>query len=612
MSTLVYEASFGVLEIPGFTLLKPLGEGRAGIVFKVRQDERTCALKVFDPAVFATIRERERSMASLEAARSVEQLHLVPPLEVGCTDPYLWFSEELIEGVSLARMLEVDGALPVDDALAITQGVLEALAALEGGGLVHGNLTLGNVLVDRFGTTRVTDGAIVPSPTDTAPPPLGPSPLSDARFLAPERYLGLELDGRADLFSAGVVLYRLLTGAWPFPEAEGTQLASCHVNEDVPSPKLIAEVPAHASAFVDWLTARDPLKRYPTAASALADLVQLVGGQPLRGPTGRGPEPQFGDTTSGPAFSLGSPLEARGGSIELRSCPFRVRLSSRGQTLSERDFDQDSVLIGRSPNSGIHIDNPIVSRRHAEIRRRGTRFSIAPLSSTNPTAVDGARVHDERELSPGDLVVLSDKFHLEIDWDARVVVVAPPDEDPTPQARARLPLDREVRAAPATQPQGVPSRAAAPATLPQGVPSRAAAPPPDSSSEAAALRGGEPTDPRGFTREQRGADPARSGTWMAPRGYVSFARGGREVRTFISHAFQIGSSHSCDLRLSNDLPRKAALLTRSSDGYRLYNVSAEIDAVSLNSEPLADQAVLEPGDRIEVHGQLLVFDLDDD
>ena len=155
------------------------------------------------PFTFADLRERERCVASLKAARQIGHLHLVSPLEVGCVDPYVWFSQEWIEGISLATMLEVDGALPVDDALAVSQGILEALAALDAGGLVHGNLTLNNVLVDRFGTTRVTDAAIVPTPGDDTPPPLGPSRLSDARFLAPERFLGLELDPRSDLFSLG-------------------------------------------------------------------------------------------------------------------------------------------------------------------------------------------------------------------------------------------------------------------------------------------------------------------------------------------------------------------------------------------------------------------------
>jgi len=607
---LVHEVGFGTIEVPGFAFLRQIGEGRAGVVLKVRQGEATLALRVLDPKVFPNEEARARVLENLNSVQVLDHPNLASPLEVGFSDPHVWVLEELVEGVSLEKMLQVDEALPLADALAVTQGMLEGLACLEASDFVHGNLTLSNVLIDLYGVTRLTSVGLVPLPTDYEEPPAGASPLSDARYLAPERVLGLGLDIRSDLYSVGICLYRLLTATWPFPEQNGAALSACHVNQDLPDPNTVTSVPPGAVAFLQWLTERDPLLRYPTASAALADLVQLSAGQDPRGPKGTGPAPITGDTTSGPAFDFGGLDEDEG--IQASSCPYRVRLSSRGMTLAELKLDKDRASIGRSPQSAIHIDNPIVSRRHAEIRREGHTFRIAALSATNETVVNGERVHDSVELQIGDLVVLSDKFHLEIDWDPRIRVVKRHDEDPTPP-RARPRPASAVRQAPGTRPAGRPTmpisrRQVAEPDLPPALSADAPAP---ASTQLPRIE--EATEPRPTPRRVESSssdDGNRSGVWRAPRGYVAFARAGTEVRTFVSHGFQIGSSHSCEIRLSRDLPRKAALIVRSSDGYRLYNTSPQHDAVTLNDEPLADQAVLEPGDRIEVYGNVIFFDID--
>lgn len=607
---LVHEVGFGTIEIPGFTLLRQIGEGRSGVVLKVRQGEATLALRVLDPKVFPSEEARARVLENLNSVQVLDHPNLITPLEVGYSEPHVWILEELVEGVSLEKMLQVDEALPLADALAVTQGILEGLACLEASEFVHGNVTLSNVRIDLYGVTRLTSVGLIPLPTDYEEPPAGASPLSDARYLAPERVLGLGLDSRSDLYSVGICLYRLLTATWPFPDLEGAKLSACHVNQDVPDPNSVTSVPADTVAFLGWLANRDPLLRYPSAQSALADLVQLAAGQTPRGPHGAGPTPVTGDTTSGPAFDFGGGLDDED-TIQASSCPYRVRLSSRGMTLAELKLDIDRASIGRSPQSAIHIDNPIVSRRHAEIRREGHTFRIAALSATNETVVNGERVHDSVELRQGDLVVLSDKFHLEIDWDPRVRVSrGRPDEDPTPP---RAQLRPQSRPAPGTRPAGRPTAQVSRSRVAE--PELPAAQSVDAPSDSARLpRVDEPTEPRVSARRgdpsSSSDDGNRSGVWRAPRGYLAFARGGTEVRSFVSHGFQIGSSHSCEIRLARELPRKAALIVRSSDGYRLYNTSPKHDAVTLNDEPLADQAVLEPGDRIEVYGNVIFFDID--
>jgi hypothetical protein len=97
-----------------------------------------------------------------------------------------------------------------------------------------------------------------------------------------------------------------------------------------------------------------------------------------------------------------------------------------------------------------------------------------------------------------------------------------------------------------------------------------------------------------------------------PQGFLVFERTGRQVRSFVDKGFQIGGSSACDLRLPKGAPRKAALIVRGVDAYRLYNVAPAIDMVTLNDEPVPDRAVLEDSDVITVCGVKLHFALESD
>ncbi|MGE0708582.1 MAG: protein kinase [Planctomycetota bacterium] len=603
---------FGLVSVEGYELLEPIGESPGGVVRKGRHldDGALVAIKFLDPRLYPSQPDRAALVANLERAARLRHPSLARVLEVGETDGLVFVVSELVQGMSLERMLEVDGSFAESDALAVCSALAEALVLCGSAGLVHGNLTLKDVLVDLDGAPRLTDLGmhVLGGPGERAA-----EPIQSPHYLAPERVLGMDVDARADLYSLGVCLYRLLTGKFPFTGRTRAELGQQHVNQEVPDPReLVPEISPATVRLLRGLTARDVEYRYLSAAQARADLILVEAGQLPLGPDAK-LAPVSGDTatTRPPVGKLPPFLDD---DVRLPTGPpppdlhYTVRLSSRGVTLGVYELDQDVVTIGRSPQSTISIDNPIVSRRHAELRRRRGELFLAALSSTNATALRGKQVSGEHALAPGDVVVLSDKFHLEVDY--------------TPLSEADL---RALRSAPATPPAPAPAREPeavesgegaieAPEESPSG--ESPALPEPPFEQENPYAPEPPPTPPRATLRYPVAAPadltpgPALGQTWPAPRGFVIFSRSGQEVRSFIAHAFQIGHSYACDLRLPVGTPRKAALIVRGSDGYRLINTSEDPQAVVLNGEPVPDQAVLEPGDGIEVHGAGLLFDLE--
>ncbi|HBP17198.1 MAG TPA: hypothetical protein DEA08_05295 [Planctomycetes bacterium] len=575
-----------------------LGENGTVVSAKAKRpgEDAELLVQVLDPALYPNDDARAALLQNLEHARQVRHPGLAALLEVGEDQGLVYGVWEHVEGLSLARMLEIDGHFPEADALTVCQQLCEVLILVAGEGLVHGQLSLESVVVDLDGTPRLTGlGGCVPGGPGYSPP------------LAPYRAPEVDEEGptlAGDLYALGVCLYQLLTGSPPQGDSVG-------------DPREQGSDASEATAsIVSWLTQADPAERYADPAALGSDLILALAGQPPLGPRACASEPPGGDTaTVQPVTALPGFLQEQVAAPEPAALPgadstLEVVVSSRGVTLSTYRLEEEVSTIGRASGNAIQIDNPIVSRRHAELRRRGSQVFLAALSATNSTVHDGREVGDEVELEPGDEFVLSERFHLRVEWDPS----APPptashDRDEAEPTAEPLVVVEAPSAAPPVEPEPLPV---------EEEPNPYEAPrepgPYDPPVVEAPLQATQSQRRSSIPAQRMGGylsgdtPPDLKAPWRAPRGFVVFFRGGQEVRSFISHGFQIGQSHSCELRLAAGNPRKAALITRTSDGYRLYNVGPDAQGVTLNREPVADQAILESGDEIRVADQLLIFD----
>jgi len=278
--TLQVGARLGAYEVLG-----PLGAGGMGEVYRARDTRlgREVAIKVL-PAEVASSPDR---LAHLEReARTVAGLNhpnIVTLFSVEDADGIRFLTMELVEGQTLS-MLIPPGGFPLPKLLELAIPLTDALVAAHEKGVIHRDLKPGNVMVTKEGRVKVLDFGIASrtaaddyeaTRTMTGAGAIVGTP----GYLAPEILRGSPADSRSDLWSLGVMLYEMASGARPFKATTEAELASAILN-DVPE-ALPARVPPGLAAIVGRCLAKDPAQRYRQAGEVQAALEALgAGGTP--------------------------------------------------------------------------------------------------------------------------------------------------------------------------------------------------------------------------------------------------------------------------------------------------------------------------------------------
>ena len=188
---------------------------------------------------------------------------------------------ELVPGRSLRSLLDESGRLGVDETLVIGRAVAAALSHAHQAGLVHRDVKPGNVLVTPEGRVKLTDFGIAKAVERRHDDLTAENVMmGTAKYLSPEQVLGFPLDGRADLYSLGLVLYECLTGKVAFTGATDGAIAIARLQRDpAPIRKSRPEVPQVVADAVTCLLARRPEDRPATAAAARAMLADAANGR---------------------------------------------------------------------------------------------------------------------------------------------------------------------------------------------------------------------------------------------------------------------------------------------------------------------------------------------
>jgi len=214
----------------------------------------------------------ERFGREARAAASLDHPNIAQVFDTGQHGGRHFIVMEFLDGEDLGHMLREDCRLPADAAVSVTAQVCSALAAAHTAGIVHRDIKPGNVLVRADGRVKVTDFGIaqVQGQAGLTGAGLG---LGTARYLSPEQACGQAVTPASDLYSAGVLLFQMLTGKLPFTGDSAVAVALGHVREKVPSVHDFApEVPPPLAEVVATATAKDPQNRYADAAQMGAAL----------------------------------------------------------------------------------------------------------------------------------------------------------------------------------------------------------------------------------------------------------------------------------------------------------------------------------------------------
>ena len=188
---------------------------------------------------------------------------------------------EFIDGKTLREILDEEGRLSSDEAARITMGVLSALEYSHDKGIVHRDIKPGNVMLTRGGSVKVMDFGIARALADTGATMTSASAVvGTARYLSPEQAQGETVDARSDLYSAGCVLFELLTGRTPFV-GEAVSLVYQHITDPPKAPSVFEQSVSRGMDAVTLHSLEKPRDaRYQTAADFRADLQTVRTGQP--------------------------------------------------------------------------------------------------------------------------------------------------------------------------------------------------------------------------------------------------------------------------------------------------------------------------------------------
>jgi serine/threonine-protein kinase len=268
-----------------YTLERQIGTGGMALVFLAEdlRHQRKVAVKVLRPELGATL-GGDRFFREIQIAAQLQHPHILPLLDSGEADGFLFYAMPYVEGESLRERLARGGELPVQEAVRLLVEVVDALAYAHGRGVVHRDIKPDNVLLSGrhallsdFGVAKAVSEATGRQQLTTAGVALG-----TPAYMAPEQASAdPHVDHRADLYAVGVLGYELLAGRPPFTGGSAQEVLAAHVTQ-APTPlgTLRPTVsPALATVIMRCLEKR-PADRWQSADQLLAQL------EPLATPSG--------------------------------------------------------------------------------------------------------------------------------------------------------------------------------------------------------------------------------------------------------------------------------------------------------------------------------------
>jgi hypothetical protein len=262
-----------------YRILSVLGQGGMGIVFHAEdvQLQRPVALKLLRPEGAGDLTSRSRLLREARAAAAVKSDHIVTIYQVGMDNDVPFLAMEFLQGESLDSWLARGCRPALPEIYRLGRELALGLAAAHAKGLIHRDVKPTNIWLESpTGRVKLLDFGLVRSDRDPAKLTQSGLVLGTPAYMAPEQARGELLDARCDLFSLGVVLYRLCTGTVPFAgETTMALLTALAVRDPRPVRELNSSIPLELAALVECLLAKDPAKR-PPSAQAVADTLQTM------------------------------------------------------------------------------------------------------------------------------------------------------------------------------------------------------------------------------------------------------------------------------------------------------------------------------------------------
>ncbi|MDW8479748.1 MAG: serine/threonine-protein kinase [Xanthomonadales bacterium] len=262
------------VEIPGYRILRPLGQGGMAAVYLAVQEslDREVALKVLVPGLAADQSFCERFLKEGRITAKLQHPNLVTVHDIGCHGEIYYLAAEYIPGGTLRDRL-AKGALPVAEALDVAIDVARGLDYAHSKHFVHRDVKPGNILFRADGSAVLADFGIAKALDSNTQATMAGVAIGTPHYMSPEQARGETVDGRSDLYALGVVLFEMLTGKVPYDASDAFSVALMHITQPVPQlpPRL-----AWLQPLIDGLMAKDRADRFASGAEFIAACEALL------------------------------------------------------------------------------------------------------------------------------------------------------------------------------------------------------------------------------------------------------------------------------------------------------------------------------------------------
>jgi TolB-like protein/predicted Ser/Thr protein kinase len=319
------------MEFGDYELLKEVGRGGQGVVFRARQKSlnRMVALKVIGLGQWATNAHLKRFRLEAEAAASLDHPGIVPIYEVGERDGQFYFSMKFVEGGQLDEVAK-QAPLSIRQAVELIAKVARTVHYAHEHGILHRDIKPGNILLDVKGEPHLTDFGLARLVESESTVTRTLEVLGTPSYMAPEQAAGnnTQLTRATDVYGLGAVLYQLLTDHPPFAGGTTYETIKLLLETEPRPPRLWnPKVDRDLSTICLKCLEKDPQRRYPSALALAEDLGRWLSHEPIQarrtGVVGRGKKWLQRNPTAAAVVTLSLALIAAVGVIVWKSDLFR-------------------------------------------------------------------------------------------------------------------------------------------------------------------------------------------------------------------------------------------------------------------------------------------------
>ena len=246
-----------------YELLSELGKGGMGVVYRAKDLEldEEVALKVLKGEGLAHI---DRLRQEIKLARVITHPNVVRAFDFGESNGTRFLTMEYVPGTTLREVIDARGGIEVTPALQIAKQVCRGLAAVHKAGIIHGDLKPPNVMVMGNGVAKLMDFGVARLRSNQEQG--GVVVVGTPLYMSPEQAKGSEMDERSDIYSAGVMMYEMLTGQCPFRGKDVAEILQMHLNDAPADPRTLRpDLPAGLAEIILACLAKHRAQRPATA-----------------------------------------------------------------------------------------------------------------------------------------------------------------------------------------------------------------------------------------------------------------------------------------------------------------------------------------------------------